>query len=300
MNLDGLDGTQLFGFMAAVGTLTLLNERAKTRGEPAPRIWFGRDGTARVEGGFETREELSSALFDQLQLWRPFLREDLADVEKPADFTADLLRDLAEKADARGVSMLAGLVACFDEQAFESTLCAANGASHQKLIQSMRDILALVDGESLRAALFTAWKRSYEVPGDARRALDLGTRKPTLRLDPGDERLYALRLSDPTSSNDYRTELGGQALAVPAFSALPVVPQRRPVTVSSRRVQNRVFFSWVLWERPSTLATVRSVLFAGAVPQDELRARGAFAAFRAARVSGAKGKLSFAPTEGVW
>ena len=48
------------------------------------------------------------------------------------------------------------------------------------------------------------------------------------------------------------------------------------------------------------LSSACSMLFAGVEPVDTLRARGAFAAFRAARVSGEKGKLSFTPTEGLW
>ena len=118
--------------------------------------------------------------------------------------------------------------------------------------------------------------------------------------DKADERLYALRFSNPTTTADFKTELGAQALAIPAFSLLAVVPMNRPLAVASERRGNRVFFSWPLWDRPITLACVRSLLVVGVGRSDDLRARGAFAAFRAARVSGDKGKLSFAPSEGVW
>src|SRR5262249_55945555 len=127
-----------------------------------------------------------------------------------------------------------------------------------------------------------------------------GTRKPTLRLDPCDERLYALRLSNPTTTDDFSTELGAQALAIPAFGLLPVVPRKQPVTVASKRSRQRVTFSWMLWNEPATLRTARSLVWEGVGCPTEQRARGAFAAFSADRVSGAKGKLSFAPSQGVW
>lgn len=51
---------------------------------------------------------------------------------------------------------------------------------------------------------------------------------------------------------------------------------------------------------PATLATVRSILATGPGDADALRKRGAFAAFEVARITGEKGKLSIAPTVGIW
>ena len=198
------------------------------------------------------------------------------------------------------VNFLAGLACVVGEDSFESTLCAANGASHQNLIQSMRDVLRLVEKEHILIALFESWQKNYKVPDDKRQQLNLGSRKPTLRLDPSDERLYALRFSNPTTTDDFRTELGAQALAIPAFSLLPVVPRKPPTTVSSTRDHKRVTFSWPLWNVPSTIGTISSLVREGVGQPQRQRARGVFAAFSADRVSGDKGKLSFAPAQGVW
>jgi hypothetical protein len=192
------------------------------------------------------------------------------------------------------------LACVIGDEASESTLCAANGASHQNLVQSMRDVLKLVEDEHVRLALFETWQKTYRVPDDKRRQLQLGTRKPTLRLDPSDERLYALRLSNPTTTDDFRTELGAQALAIPAFALLPVVPRKQPTTVASTRHRQRVTFSWPLWNVGATLPTVRALLWEGVGRPQVQRERGVFAAFSADRVSGAKGKLSFAPSQGIW
>ena len=299
MRLGGINGSHLFGFMAALGTLALLDERARMQRLSSPRLHFSVDGTATISD-FLAADALVDAAFDELQASRPYYVDVLSVVKKPTDFTAPILAQLAANANRKESNILAGLACCVGEEAFESTLCAANGASHQNLIQSMRDVLSLVQKEHLHSALFAPWRKEYEVPDQTRKRLGLGTRKPTLRLDPADERLYALRLSNPTTTADFKTELGAQALAIPAFSVLPVVPRNRPLSVASNRGRNRVFFSWSLWERPATVASVRSLLVAGVDRPDEMHARGAFAAFRAARVSGEKGKLSFAPTEGVW
>lgn len=300
MKFDGIDGSHLFGFMAAIGTLASLDDHARSQKLSTPRLQFLRDGTAIISDFEMTEDAFVDALFDQLQSSRRYYEKDLSAIKRPVDFTPEGLAQLAYRANKREADILAGLACCVGDEVFESTVCAANGASHQNLVQSMRDILALVQKEHLRAALFASWRREYEVPDPIRKGLNLGSRKPTLRLDPADERLYALRFSNPTTTNDFKTELGAQALAIPAFSVIAVVPRDRPLSVASSRRGNRVFFRWPLWERPATLASVRSLLVAGVDRPAEMRARGAFAAFSAARVSGDKGKLSFSPTEGVW
>lgn len=300
INLDGIDGTHLFGFMAALGTLALLDEHARSRQLPTPKLQFARDGTA-IIGGFEfTADQLVEMVFEDLKESRSFYDKELSIVKKPTDFTQVTFTQVATGASRKQLNILSGLACCVGEEAFESTLCAANGAGHQNLIQSMRDILTLFDKEHIRAALFRPWRKSYEIPASIRKEQQMGARKPTLRLDPADERLYAMRFSNPTTTDDFKTELGAQALAIPAFSVLPVVPLARPLSVSSSRRGNRVFFCWSLWEQPATLPSVRSLLVAGVERPEQMRARGAFAAFRTARVSGEKGKLSFTPSEGVW
>lgn len=303
MRLEGIDGTHLLGFMAGIGTLALLDAHARSSGGPSPRLSFAADGIARVESAMEGRDQIVAAMIERLHAIKPFYDRELGAQDRPSDFTGASFAELARRVGRTGADILAGLVCHVGadlDPATESSLCAANGASHQSLIRSMRDVLALVAAEHLDTALFAPWLRDYEVPAAARKELGLGQRNPTLRLDPADERLYALRLTNPTTTKDFTTELGAQALAIPAFSLLPVLPRTRPVAVSSRRSGRRVTFAWGLWEVPATLATVRSLLYAGPMDASSLRGRGVFSAFRVDRVSGDKGKLSFAPTEGLW
>lgn len=300
ISLTGIDGQHLLGFLTALGSLSLLDEHARENSLTSPRLAFREDGTAVLQSQ-APQGELATVLTDKLSALQPFLEGALAAINKPSDFTRSSYENIALSGVAPSTAnLLAGLACVVGETAFESTLCAANGASHQNLVQSMRDVLKLVAVEHIRMALFEPWKRAYRVPDDKRKELKLGTRKPTLRLDPSDERLYALRSSNPTTTDDFSTELGAQALAIPAFALLPVVPGNQPVTVSSRRSRRRVTFSWVLWNVPAGLRAVRSLVWAGAGRPREQRERGVFAAFSADRISGAKGKLSFAPSRGVW
>lgn len=300
IDLPGIDGQHLWGFLAALGSLSLIEEYSRERNLEPPRLAFKDNGIAAIESSVE-REEFAKALLLQLKGIQLYLGSSFTNINKPSDFTRSSYETIARASPTRPVSdLLAGLACVVSDDAAESTLCAANGASHQNLVQSMRDVLQLVEEEHMLAAIFWPWKKAYRVPDDKRKQFNLGSRKPTLRLDPSDERLYAVRLSNPTTTDDFSTELGAQALAIPAFGLLPVVPRKQPVTVASIRSRQRVTFSWSLWNIPATLRTVRSLLWEGVGRPQEQRVRGVVAAFSADRVSGAKGKLSFAPSQGVW
>jgi hypothetical protein len=302
MMLSGIDGGHLLGFMAALGALRLLDDVAVAAGSPRPTLEFDASCTA-VVGPALDPQVIVDAIMGGLDARRQYYVGSLAQFDKPSDFTPHEFRELARSASGWRGDVLAGLACSTGDAMVESTLCAANGASHQELIRSIRDVLALVRPQHVSAALFNPWTKSYEVPAELRKSLSLGSRKPTLRLDPADERLYALRATNPTpSASAYRTELGAQALAIPAFELLPVCPMQRPLCIASHapRRQNRVFYQWCLWQVPATLSAVRSMLAAGPKNAAQARSFGAFAAFEVARVTGDKGKLSMAPTTGLW
>ncbi|MEJ0035073.1 MAG: hypothetical protein WDO68_03130 [Gammaproteobacteria bacterium] len=304
LKLPGLDGSHLFGFLATYGLFRLLYAASLQNLNACPRLSFDEDDFCAVLDGVPSIEFLDETLRRELRTLHARLKTDFAKLDKPSDLTREFIEATARSNDDLTLDELAGMGCVVGDEAHESTLCAANGAGHQNLVLSMRDVLALMEEHSdlLHEALHRSWKLEFEPTPEERKKFDLGNRKPTLRLDPSDERLYALRLNNPTSKEAaYRTELGAQALAAAAFGGLPVVPrQRNPVTVGSERRGTRTFFYWGLWSTPASYATVRSLLVTGTRPSDDARARGVFAAFRAARASGAKGKLSFAPTEPWW
>lgn len=300
MILKGVDASELWGFLTAVGALHLAHEELRRSGKPAPTLHFQKDGCPVLMGLGNDRSQVAKVLFGGLKRVAPFFQKKLGKAMKPVDISPEIMVKIAGSSDRSESDALAGL-SCFNgHEVIESSLCAANGAGHQNLIQSIRDVLDLVEAHHLANALFEPWTKKDTVSVDARTKFGLGNRKPTLRFDSGDERLYALRLENPTKADDFTTEFGAQALAIAALSIIPVLPGRDSICIASRRERHRVFFHWCLWTAPCTQVTVRSLLSLGVDKKEALQARGAFAAFRAARVSGAKGKLSFAPTEGLW
>ena len=305
LKLHGLDGSHLFGFLAAFGLMRLLHQASLRDHGFQPRLYFDQRDYSAVLDGAASVEFVDDTLRKELQaLQKRLMTDPFAPVNRPADLTQEVVNAIAESHDDCTLEELAGLGCNIGDKAHESTLCAANGAGHQNLVLSMRDVLALLERHIhlLQAAITRPWRYEFEPTPNDRKELNLRDRKPTLRLDPGDERLYALRLDNPTSKDaSYRTELGGQVLAAAAFGGLPVVPRaRHPVTVGSERKGTKTFFYWGLWNPPASYPTMRSCLPIGMRNPVDARARGFFAAFRAARVTGAKGKLSFAPTEPWW
>ena len=297
MRLEGFDGFELLGFMAALGLLRLMDARWTAGGRHGrrPALGFDPDGRACVIGLEDGLPREAVALHGYLREEAKVLFEDLASIEKPSDFQVEAVRTAAKsgsQALARWIACLAAPVPRSEWDIDESTLCAANGASHQKLVQSMRDVIEETTPEYLLDCLAGPWRRAFTKPG----------RKPSLRLDPGDERLHALRAVNPTSNEvPYRTEVGAQALAALGFLFFPVCPQNwRSVTVASRRGRAEVFFHWCLWQPKATVPSLQSFVCEDARDEIGRRAQGAFAAVRCSRVSGEKGKLSFTPSEGLW
>jgi hypothetical protein len=284
--------------------MRLLHHASLRDGNFQPRLYFDRGDYCGVLAGVPSVEFLEKAVCKQMLGLRYRLTTDFRSLERPADLTPKMVDEIAESDNRRTLDELAGFGCNVGGEAYESTLCAANGAGHQNLVLSMRDVLALLKQHRhlLSAAITRAWTLQFEPTPEDRKEFGLGNRKPTLRLDPADERIYALRLDNPVSNDaSYRTELGAQALAAAAFGGLPVVPrQRHPVTVGSERKGTKTFFYWGLWSVPASYPAIRSYLATGMRNPLDARARGFFAAFRVARVTGAKGKLSFAPTEPWW
>ncbi len=304
LKLRGLDGSHLFGFLATFGLLRLLHNASLRDPAFRPRLRFDEVDFCAVLTGISSVDSLEEIVWGELRAFRGRLRRVFASVNKPADLTQEIVNQIASSSESCALDELAGLGCVLAGETHESTLCAANGAGHQSLILSMRDVLKLLRRHRhlLQTALTRPWALDFEPSDKDRRELQLGNRKPTLRFDPGDERLYALRFENPTSNDaSYRTELGAQALAAAAFGGLPLVPRQwHPVTIGSEAKGNRTYFYWGLWKVPASYHTIRSSIAVGLRDPAYTRARGFFAAFRAARVTGSKGKLSFAPTEPWW
>jgi hypothetical protein len=320
----GIDGSSLLGFLAAVGSIRLLCEEWTNACLSFNRATNHAIFTA--EDASDSEAIVSSIVRGAFSFTRKDELKLLGVSERPKDITSSVIKELSitvrEERDC--AAFLSGLVCDSDLQAEmnkaeagATTLCAANGASHQKMFTTMRDIqnlrvdeagslvaspTILVREDHLYQALHESWKFQDVVPEEAKW---MGTRKPTLRWDESAERLHALRFADPNDDPEpFRTELGAYALAVHALPCLPVVPWRHgPLTVSSAAAKNgAVDFYWPLWETPLTLHAMKMLLWSAEARFDpeSARQRGVFRLMSARRLTQEKGKLTFLPAKSVW
>ena len=152
-----------------------------------------------------------------------------------------------------------------------------SGAGHQHFLKFMAEIAKITTTQQLHATLFSFWNYDEQ--------------KLSFRWDPADDRRYALRWNDP-SSDVIRTVRGANRLAVEALPLFPVAPvnNRLETTGFGRPYAKGVFWSWPIWEPSISLDACRSVL---ALPElqktqpnrDLLSPRGITEIFRCERIT---------------
>ncbi|MGQ0752298.1 MAG: type I-G CRISPR-associated protein, Cas3-extension family [Betaproteobacteria bacterium] len=335
LEAEGINGATLLGFLAAVGSLRLLAEKY-----PSARLWFDPDGDrARLSvDELDSDETIASLISD-----RYFSAERTKELDLLG--TAAMPKSISNEDDENNVpnvSKLAerastepnltmwsfvtgvlcdGLTKKNDKQlAAETVLCAANGASHQKMFQTIRDLgnlefdnevarcpsPPLVTPEHLRCALTGTWKFADTVPADAVGGKGwMGNRKPTLRWDESAERLHALRLHEPTADPEaFATQLGAYALATAALACFVTFPVRGGgITAFTRRHDaSELIFHWPLWDVPMSLATFLATHASGEALREpaDARLRGVYRLMGVRRMTQDKGKLTFQSPEAVW
>jgi CRISPR-associated endonuclease/helicase Cas3 len=137
------------------------------------------------------------------------------------------------------------------EENLGSTAFRTLGAGRTSLIAAIKELRKVTERKHLREALFAPW--SY------------GDLKNNLRLDPIDDRRYALMGSTPTndSAEPTKTMRGANRLALEAFPLFPVWPGIRKVETAGflTRGSNNTYFHWPVWTNPMELAAIRSLLW---------------------------------------
>ncbi len=262
--LSGLDGSNLLGYLAALGTLITLSE--STEFEDVRLEWTLSNGwrpllwTSKPADREETVAVLASRL-SRPEAAQPFeialasgvVAEDLTIV--PADYreysrraATSSDRRLADFANAFGSESVAASNGCIADTAFRTM----SGAGHQHFLGCMRELVSCTEASHIEAALFSAWKYDDD--------------RPTMRWDPEDDRRYALRWKEP-SGDKIRTVRGANRLAIEGLRFFPVVPVgRRVMTTGFRgRSASDTVLSWPIWEVPLGPDVVRSLVASEAV-----------------------------------
>ena len=313
--LVGLDAANPLAFLAALGTLRLLDHAARDSvGTPRLRWTEAANGWQPVltlenrlappEIAELLRQSLATDFdgetgpeycYGEVIKTEPGSFRDTAqavleqshpDFRHAADFLASFASDAVEKEANRKRT---GVVQ-------ETTLSFANGQGGQCLLKHYRTMALELVEEQIQRALFEPWRYIDD--------------RPTFRWDPHDQRLYARQARSPQSETS-RTVRGANALAFWGMGVLTAVPQSNNTLrtmgfarLSDGNGRQRDHLTWPVWEAPVTLDVVRGLLAHPQLVDDppdrpELRAIGCPAVFRSQKVIDDKGNAYFSPARSV-
>jgi CRISPR-associated endonuclease/helicase Cas3 len=229
-------------------------------------------------------------------------RADLA-IGKHIDCTADEFRDHAngflDDGDRDALDLLASFAsdACLEKSrcVTATPFCFITGSGHQYFLDTVRQLMDVVQVDRLSAALFDPWTYADE--------------KLSMRWDPIEDRRYALMDRDPTAGdNKSRTVWMANLLAYRALVLFSAAPRRaRLVTTGWTWEKDAKHFTWPIWESALDIHGIRSLLVLRELASNSpnharLRPRGVVAAFRGRRIQVGNPplhKINFSPARSV-
>lgn len=258
VRLDGLEGTNPLGYLAALGI-----QVAFALDERPPCLWWTDDVTPRavIDADFD-RDRIAERA---LRVFREWLhsramnptRNDGTSMPKADSLklSPDDLREYLGQHRFHAESGPQFPPAAVAEGSVDRSGAAKPSdlyfaAGQIVFLREARKILGQVTGENVVADLQGPW--AYH------------SKLPSMGWDIVDDRIYALRPDDP-SKEKKQTNPGAEALAILGMSLYPVFADRkagqdRTLTQSCSGDWKRGLFSWPLWTRPMSLNSVRSVL----------------------------------------
>ncbi len=139
-----------------------------------------------------------------------------------------------------------------EERMLASPWALISGSGHQDFLSSVQSLMVECTRDHLQRALFGPWDASDE--------------KYSLRLEPREDRRYALMDRDPTGSgNKPLTLWGANRLAFEVLRLFPCLPARDGMAVLAWRASNASWqvdcsLRWPLWDEPVSAEVVRSLL----------------------------------------
>ena len=251
-HLRGLEGTNPLGFLAALGV-----QVAFTSDPEQPHLWWSDDIVphAIVDGDFSV-ERIADQAMNVLAKWKdsPAVnprRPDGCAIPKGDELKfkpEDIRTYLSFAKRCVGGDLIASLVAegSLDNQGVAKPSDLYFTAGNQKFLGTVRKTLEETSPKDLRNGLEGPW--AYN------------SRLPSLGWDVSDDRVYALRATDPGPEKK-PTNPGPEALAVLGLSTFPVFgSQGRTLTQGCSGSWKYGTYSWPLWCKPASPHAVRSLL----------------------------------------
>lgn len=299
MILRGIDGSNPLGYLAALGSLRLLDGAIA-----GVKLRWVLDGGWRPElSGLGSHDEQS--LCEILANAKGVPTEAFSGLGKNITVGPTIFGKFAAEAgesaragDRRAADFAAsfGSEVCIEEKKDRiqyTSLCFITGSGHQDFLETMKKLAEKAGVEHLRRTLFEKWQYSDE--------------GLSMRWDPAEAREYALRWNDPGPEGAL-TVWGANRLAIEALPLFPAQPARgRLLTTGFRRVKNAEEFTWPIWTQCAGCAAVGSLLGLKQLldenPDRHVLAKiGVEEVYRAQRIrigAGANFKVSFRPARSV-
>lgn len=266
--LSGLDGSNVLGFLAALGATRILSQTA-----PAEEIklswdresawrpvissvseWTSESLVEKLQQGLVSEgRRLALNLDDNLKVSPDKFRKYSVDAQNNAQVTGD--RQWSDFVVAFGCDQI------FEEDIIGDTaLRTMSGAGHQHFLKSMRDLCENTTATQLHHALFEPW--SYLDPA------------PSMRWDPNDDRRYALRWKEP-SGDPSKTVRGANRLAIEALPFFPTAPVKGSLQTTGFKGKGMrgTYFIWPIWTPSISADVIKSVLSLGELQAQELDRR---------------------------
>ena len=284
--LNGLDGSNPLGFLAAVGTL-----RTASLAEPKANWclqWMMHDGIW-VPVVRSRHPVCAEGLVDLL--CRTLRRKSTPEFDFAKDLNVQPGKFRDEAASAQLQTQLqdrrhADFIAAFGCEIYptkdgkniqDTAFRTMSGAGHQHFLGTMKDLVQKVEEDHFRRSLFEVWSYSDTKLG--------------LRWDPEEDRRYALRWDNPSDGGGVRTVWGANRLAVEALPMFPTAPDKRELQTTGFSMQDRaVSFTWPIWQVAVSVDVARSLLALPELQRPEpslvhLNARGVVEVYRSQRIT---------------
>ncbi len=268
--LPGLDGANPLGFLAALGTLRVLDEKATREGTDPVKLSWRSDGTwCPVLHGVGNLEEIVLAVMEDLPTWadesalrlaytkagdpaEPGQKGAVQDLKPPPALMRSFLDRVAASA-AKGERRSAQQVAAFGAP----EVVDGNGnvkptafhftAGQQLFLKMVNDLLRGVEETNVRDALIGPWLSESKLPSlswDSTRGASL----------------YAHRATNP-SGEKRGSEPGANWLAFLGLAFFPVVARNgRLQTTGIGGGWKTGHFIWPLWTPPGSVRGISSLL----------------------------------------
>lgn len=296
--LNGINGANPLGFLAAIGTAVVAQSFCPT----VKIAWCEEAGFWRpiLDGVSEERE----LFVEQMMLALTHASIKAFEIDRKLPFAVDAFRlalldaqstitikdrRLADFLAAFGSEMYPGK----DKGVFQDSkfrMVRSGDSAGQGLPVYAQSIRKTTTSEALKRTLFCEWDYS-----------DVGF---SLRWDPVEDQRYALRWRDPSKSGvgqGLGTMLGANCLALEALQLFPVMWKSDYLATTGFNQEKKTFFSWPIWVGPITLNVVRSLLALGelhsqrALDREKLGRMGIVELYRSQRIAQGQYYNNFAP-----